>query len=241
MESFQRRKWRYVGFSLCNGKLVHTELSTHCLNPSSNSALDHQSQSRLALDHHMMSPNQQRRKTAQRGALPSPREGSGSLIVSWAETKRLPVREPSRIWWRTTSLFPFRETSSGAMAWVILVPFSIDRIGHFRGPWPFFFFFFFLPELDFILFEVRNESILGQVASTSSGHRCSDEYAAFLLFNAVSLLTRQFGYECGGPVFSSDQSAPLILQYSPLPFYCHDVLGFFWGFFFLVEGCTVKQ
>lgn len=138
MESFPRRKWRYVELSVCSDKWVHRELSTHYLKPSSNCALDHQSQSRSALDQYMMSPNQQRRKTAQRAVLPPPRERSGNLIVSWAETKRLQVHEPSRIWWRTTSLFPFRETSSGAMAWVILVPFSIDRIGHFRGQWLFF-------------------------------------------------------------------------------------------------------
>lgn len=60
----------------------YTELSTHYLKPSPNCALDHQSQSRSALDQYMMSPNQQRRKTAQRAALPPPRERSGNLIVS---------------------------------------------------------------------------------------------------------------------------------------------------------------
>lgn len=120
---------------------VHTKLSTRYLKPSSNCALDHQSRSRSALDQYMRSPNHQRRKIAQRAALPRPRVRSGSLTVSWAETKRLPVRELSRIWWRTTSSFPFRGTSSGATAWAILVPFSIDRIGRFWGPWRFFFFF----------------------------------------------------------------------------------------------------
>lgn len=74
----------------------------------------------------MFSVNQLRTKTAQTVALPLPQKRSGSLIVSWAETRRHPAHERSRTWWSTRSLSPFRETSSDAMAWVTLAPFSTE-------------------------------------------------------------------------------------------------------------------
>lgn len=68
--------------SVCHDKRVHGELSPRYLQSSSNCALNHQSLSRSALHQRTMSPNQQRRKTARRAALPPPRGRSGSLTVS---------------------------------------------------------------------------------------------------------------------------------------------------------------
>lgn len=100
-------------------------------------ALHRQNYSRYVLEQHRTSPNQPRRKTARTAVLPPPQERSGRLIASRAGTKRSPVQQRPRICWRITSLSPSRETSSDAMAWVILAPFSIDGIGHSEGPWLF--------------------------------------------------------------------------------------------------------
>lgn len=136
----------------------------------------HQTRNRAVLDQHTLSRNRQRRKTAQTAALPPPRGKSGSFIVSWVEAKRLPVCALFRIWWEITSLFPPREISSDAMAWVILEPFSFDK--RFRGTPTCF---FLLPGLayEFILFQIWNELIIGQVACVSTGHQCNDEYTLF--------------------------------------------------------------
>lgn len=141
------------------------------------------------------------------------------------------MREPSRIWWRTTSLFPCRETSSAATAWVILVPFSIDRIGQVRGPW-----LFFLSELeeDFILFEVGN-GFLGKLQAwvqVSSGQFSISSFNSLKLLMQFHYLLISMATNVNGSVFSFDRSAPLILECS----FC-----FYNIFFLLFEDYTVKH
>lgn len=68
----------------------------------------------------------QQNPAAPTGTWPLSPAGSGSSAVSWAETRRHPAADPSRIWWSTRSSSLFRGTSSNGTAGGTLALFSID-------------------------------------------------------------------------------------------------------------------